>query len=153
LAIAYLSTIGYSQRQEDAMRIAASALVLIVLAGCSSQPRFTSLTGSADSLVMFDNQTAQACYAGSKSELADRRAALNGNADADFSMSTPTTLRESLYPHAGGETLPLTYASEIEKMASEHYRKGVEEDREVHALRELEALPSCRSLAGFKDRE
>jgi len=71
------------------MRMALMLLIAVSLVACSSQPRFVPIGGSANTYVMFDNETAQACYSGPSDALYIRQHATHALANLTSSLSTP----------------------------------------------------------------
>jgi hypothetical protein len=69
------------------MRIFISAVAVLSFFGGCSQPRFTHTGGSENPYVMFDRETAQACYAGSVKALNERIQGIRQQAVADTLLS------------------------------------------------------------------
>ncbi len=120
------------------MRFPALLFAVFALAGCSSQPRFVHIGGST--FVMFDNQTAQSCYAGSPKALEDRIQSMRKQADAHAYAMVVTRP-----PRSWPDALHKRYVELTEQIA-ECSEKTDEEYREVERLTEIQKLPTCRSL-------
>jgi hypothetical protein len=118
------------------MRIPALALMVLGLAGCSSQPRFIHTGGNSDPFVMFDSKTAQACYAGSPAALRDSVQATREQGVADTALSKSWTTA----------VLPASVAIEERKVEQEYNKKATAELMEAERLSGLQKLPTCRSL-------
>jgi hypothetical protein len=90
------------------MRMVLTLLIPVGLAGCSLQPRFVPTGGSENPFVMFDNETARACYAGPPGALEGRVSATLNRADTDASLSTPADLVAYYFPEnkGAGSSLP-----------------------------------------------
>ena len=117
------------------MRILTLAFTLSFV-GCSSQPRFTHTGGSTDLFVMFDNSTAQACYAGSQEALKLSIEAAQVRANEAVVLSEPFTTA----------VLPFAAAIEERKVEQEYKKRATAEVMEEQRLYYLEKLPSCQSL-------
>ena len=138
------------------MRITFVAVLMMALSACTaSRERFIPTGGNTNPYVMFDTETAQACYAGSEKALEAHRRALQDEAAQHINMSQPYMLREYLYPGGNKSNVawPLTYASELERQASEFGRQAAEEHLQALTLEEIQGLPTCRKLAGFQEEE
>jgi hypothetical protein len=84
------------------MRMALMLLIAVSLVACSSQPRFVPIGGSTNTYVMFDNETAQACYSGPLDALYIREHATHALANLTTSLSTPHGIVANYFPENKG---------------------------------------------------
>ena len=132
------------------MRIIVTLLIAVNLWGCSFQSRFTAIGGSDNPFIMFDNETAQACYAGSTTALND------GVADAKFRAifddKTPPDLAAYYFPgNKSGFSGPLFV--ELIRQSGEYHKLARDEQREANRLDVLRELPTCNSLLVARDKK
>jgi hypothetical protein len=127
------------------MRIPTLMIAIFSLVGCSSLPRYVPTGGSENPYIMFDSETAQACYAGSLDGLKGRIQAIRRQADADASLDKPSAIGSYYF---GGDkgALPVPSFVELARHSLEYSKKAAEEYREADRLAESQELPTCRSL-------
>lgn len=128
-----------------AIRFPALVFAVFGLVGCSSQPRFVPVDASGIPFVMFDNRTAQSCYAGSREALEEHIQSIRRQADTDAVLDKPTAVAGYYFPeNRGSFAVPLFV--EMIRQSLEYSKKAAEEYREVERLTEIQKLSTCRSL-------